>query len=110
MGRFETYFHLTSAGPQSCCGLFGKLAIDNVFLFLENLTFLLSSDLPKANQHELICVCSCRFANAFSYYGLVLLTTELFQEGGACGSESDAEGFTHFMVVMFLQKASQTVG
>uniref|UniRef100_A0A4W6GBE6 SV2 related protein n=1 Tax=Lates calcarifer TaxID=8187 RepID=A0A4W6GBE6_LATCA len=28
------------------------------------------------------------FANAFSYYGLVLLTTELFQEGGACGSES----------------------
>uniref|UniRef100_A0A4W6GCD3 SV2 related protein n=1 Tax=Lates calcarifer TaxID=8187 RepID=A0A4W6GCD3_LATCA len=25
------------------------------------------------------------FANAFSYYGLVLLTTELFQEGGACG-------------------------
>uniref|UniRef100_A0A8D3E5P9 Synaptic vesicle 2-related protein n=1 Tax=Scophthalmus maximus TaxID=52904 RepID=A0A8D3E5P9_SCOMX len=26
------------------------------------------------------------FANAFSYYGLVLLTTELFQEGGACGS------------------------
>lgn len=110
VGRFETYFHLTSAGPQSCCGLFGKLAIDNVFLFLENLAFSLSSDLPKANQHELICVCSCRFANAFSYYGLVLLTTELFQEGGACGSESDAEGFTHFMVVMFLQKASQTVG
>lgn len=109
VGRFETYFHLTSAGPQSCCGLFGKLAIDNVFLFLENLAFSLSSDLPKANQHELICVCSCRFANAFSYYGLVLLTTELFQEGGACGSESDAEGFTHFMVVMFLQKASQTV-
>ncbi|XP_008333775.2 synaptic vesicle 2-related protein isoform X2 [Cynoglossus semilaevis] len=26
------------------------------------------------------------FANAFSYYGLVLLTTELFQEGGACGT------------------------
>ncbi|XP_068617193.1 synaptic vesicle 2-related protein [Brachionichthys hirsutus] len=26
------------------------------------------------------------FANAFSYYGLVLLTTELFQEGGACGA------------------------
>ncbi|KAM9823124.1 synaptic vesicle 2-related protein isoform 2-T2 [Syngnathus typhle] len=26
------------------------------------------------------------FANAFSYYGLVLLTTELFQEGGACGN------------------------
>ncbi|XP_034026161.1 synaptic vesicle 2-related protein [Thalassophryne amazonica] len=25
------------------------------------------------------------FANAFSYYGLVLLTTELFQEEGACG-------------------------
>ncbi|KAF7661954.1 hypothetical protein LDENG_00248590 [Lucifuga dentata] len=25
------------------------------------------------------------FANAFSYYGLVLLTTELFQEGGECG-------------------------
>lgn len=25
------------------------------------------------------------FVNAFSYYGLVLLTTELFQEGGACG-------------------------
>ncbi|XP_056276070.1 synaptic vesicle 2-related protein isoform X2 [Pseudoliparis swirei] len=25
------------------------------------------------------------FANAFSYYGLVLLTTQLFQEGGACG-------------------------
>ncbi|XP_061624322.1 synaptic vesicle 2-related protein isoform X1 [Phyllopteryx taeniolatus] len=25
------------------------------------------------------------FANAFSYYGLVLLTTELFQEGGTCG-------------------------
>uniref|UniRef100_A0A8C6UZ26 Synaptic vesicle 2-related protein n=1 Tax=Neogobius melanostomus TaxID=47308 RepID=A0A8C6UZ26_9GOBI len=25
------------------------------------------------------------FANAFSYYGLVLLTTELFREGGVCG-------------------------
>ncbi|XP_016143831.1 synaptic vesicle 2-related protein-like [Sinocyclocheilus grahami] len=25
------------------------------------------------------------FSNAFSYYGVVLLTTELFQEGGACG-------------------------
>uniref|UniRef100_A0A8C7VK39 Synaptic vesicle 2-related protein n=1 Tax=Oncorhynchus mykiss TaxID=8022 RepID=A0A8C7VK39_ONCMY len=25
------------------------------------------------------------FSNAFAYYGLVLLTTELFQEGGACG-------------------------
>uniref|UniRef100_A0AAY4CHA8 Synaptic vesicle 2-related protein n=1 Tax=Denticeps clupeoides TaxID=299321 RepID=A0AAY4CHA8_9TELE len=25
------------------------------------------------------------FSNAFSYYGLVLLTTELFQEGDACG-------------------------
>lgn len=112
VGRFETYFHLTSAGPQSCCGLFGNLAIDNVFLFLENLAFSLSSDLPKANQHELICVCSCRFANAFSYYGLVLLTTELFQEGGACGSESDADRGPHtlYMVVMFLQKASQTVG
>lgn len=95
VGRFETYFHLTSAGPQSCCGLFGKLAIDNVFLFLENLAFSLSSDLPKANQHELICVCSIRFANAFSYYGLVLLTTELFQEGGACGSESDADRGLH---------------
>lgn len=33
--------------------------------------------------------CFRRFANAFSYYGLVLLTTELFQEGGACGSESE---------------------
>uniref|UniRef100_A0A3Q3WXG0 Major facilitator superfamily (MFS) profile domain-containing protein n=1 Tax=Mola mola TaxID=94237 RepID=A0A3Q3WXG0_MOLML len=31
------------------------------------------------------------FANAFSYYGLVLLTTELFQEGGACGSESQTK-------------------
>uniref|UniRef100_A0A8C9WV42 Synaptic vesicle 2-related protein n=1 Tax=Sander lucioperca TaxID=283035 RepID=A0A8C9WV42_SANLU len=28
------------------------------------------------------------FANAFSYYGLVLLTTELFQEGGACGNRA----------------------
>uniref|UniRef100_A0A8C8GX83 Synaptic vesicle 2-related protein n=1 Tax=Oncorhynchus tshawytscha TaxID=74940 RepID=A0A8C8GX83_ONCTS len=28
------------------------------------------------------------FSNAFAYYGLVLLTTELFQEGGACGGES----------------------
>uniref|UniRef100_A0A672P375 SV2 related protein n=1 Tax=Sinocyclocheilus grahami TaxID=75366 RepID=A0A672P375_SINGR len=27
------------------------------------------------------------FSNAFSYYGVVLLTTELFQEGGACGSD-----------------------
>ncbi|KAK2902124.1 synaptic vesicle 2-related protein [Channa argus] len=29
------------------------------------------------------------FANAFSYYGLVLLTTELFQEGGVCGVSKD---------------------
>jgi hypothetical protein len=28
-----------------------------------------------------------RFCNAFSYYGLVLLTTELFQAGDVCGSE-----------------------
>ncbi|KAK2837281.1 hypothetical protein Q5P01_014493 [Channa striata] len=31
------------------------------------------------------------FANAFSYYGLVLLTTELFQEGGACGVSKDSK-------------------
>lgn len=29
----------------------------------------------------------CRFSNAFSYYGLVLLTTELFQAGDVCSSE-----------------------
>lgn len=45
-------------------------------------------------------LCLLRFANAFSYYGLVLLTTELFQEGGACGSESllqqtTADALTH---------------
>ncbi len=34
-----------------------------------------------------LCVFWCRFSNAFSYYGVVLLTTELFQEGGVCGSE-----------------------
>lgn len=28
-----------------------------------------------------------RFSNAFSYYGLVLLTTELFQAGDVCSSE-----------------------
>ncbi|XP_032899641.1 synaptic vesicle 2-related protein [Amblyraja radiata] len=35
------------------------------------------------------------FSNAFSYYGLVLLTTELFQEGDVCGmaaSERKPEG------------------
>ncbi|XP_036453824.1 synaptic vesicle 2-related protein [Colossoma macropomum] len=31
------------------------------------------------------------FSNAFSYYGLVLLTTELFQEGRACGEASDSK-------------------
>ncbi|XP_037634654.1 synaptic vesicle 2-related protein isoform X2 [Sebastes umbrosus] len=31
------------------------------------------------------------FANAFSYYGLVLLTTELFQEGGACGMSKGSQ-------------------
>lgn len=25
VGRFETYFHHTFAGPQFCCGLFGKI-------------------------------------------------------------------------------------
>jgi hypothetical protein len=29
-----------------------------------------------------------RFANAFSYYGIVLLTTELFQINGTCGGFS----------------------
>lgn len=42
---------------------------------------------PLVNYHCFI-LCLLRFANAFSYYGLVLLTTELFQEGGACGGES----------------------
>ncbi|XP_066511071.1 synaptic vesicle 2-related protein-like isoform X2 [Hoplias malabaricus] len=31
------------------------------------------------------------FSNAFSYYGLVLLTTELFQEGGACGASKGSK-------------------
>ncbi|TSW89619.1 Kinetochore-associated protein 1 [Bagarius yarrelli] len=31
------------------------------------------------------------FSNAFSYYGLVLLTTELFQEGGACGQTNGSK-------------------
>lgn len=33
-----------------------------------------------------------RFSNAFSYYGLVLLTTELFQAGDLCSCESDRAG------------------
>uniref|UniRef100_A0A8C2ADE2 Synaptic vesicle 2-related protein n=1 Tax=Cyprinus carpio TaxID=7962 RepID=A0A8C2ADE2_CYPCA len=32
------------------------------------------------------------FSNAFSYYGVVLLTTALFQEGGACGSDKMEPG------------------
>ncbi|XP_014016662.1 synaptic vesicle 2-related protein isoform X2 [Salmo salar] len=31
------------------------------------------------------------FSNAFAYYGLVLLTTELFQEGGACGESKGSK-------------------
>ncbi|KAM9338673.1 synaptic vesicle 2-related protein [Symphorus nematophorus] len=31
------------------------------------------------------------FANAFSYYGIVLLTTELFQAGDSCGSTQGAK-------------------
>ncbi|KAL6465801.1 hypothetical protein MHYP_G00259340 [Metynnis hypsauchen] len=31
------------------------------------------------------------FSNAFSYYGIVLLTTELFQEGRDCGETSDSK-------------------
>ncbi|XP_017542365.1 synaptic vesicle 2-related protein isoform X3 [Pygocentrus nattereri] len=31
------------------------------------------------------------FSNAFSYYGIVLLTTELFQEGRDCGEASDSK-------------------
>ena len=33
------------------------------------------------------CLLPGRFSNAFSYYGLVLLTTELFQAGDVCSSE-----------------------
>ena len=29
----------------------------------------------------------CRFANAFCYYGLVLLSTELFASGNACAGK-----------------------
>uniref|UniRef100_A0A673GW67 Synaptic vesicle 2-related protein-like n=1 Tax=Sinocyclocheilus rhinocerous TaxID=307959 RepID=A0A673GW67_9TELE len=32
------------------------------------------------------------FSNAFSYYGVVLLTTALFQEGGACGRDKMEPG------------------
>lgn len=52
------------------------------------LRFIWSSSLHVSHHCFILCFCLLRFANAFSYYGLVLLTTELFQEGGACGSES----------------------
>uniref|UniRef100_A0A8C9UYH7 Synaptic vesicle 2-related protein n=1 Tax=Scleropages formosus TaxID=113540 RepID=A0A8C9UYH7_SCLFO len=45
----------------------------------------------KPNETRILCLCIFpRFSNAFSYYGLVLLTTELFQTGDAC--EGDSSG------------------
>lgn len=61
------------------------------FLTLQNLIFSKRTDVWICVLFEVshfVHLCVLRFANAFSYYGLVLLTTELFQEGGACGSES----------------------
>lgn len=89
VGRFRTCFHHTSAGLQSCCGLFGRWSQQHLRLTSWILTLAW-----WARTSNLFVVwrafgsCLLRFANAFSYYGLVLLTTELFQEGGACGSES----------------------
>lgn len=91
VGRFETCFHHTFAGPQFCCGLFGKITPSvithsgkPVLQLFTTYTLCFSLHVVQHCIHPV----SLRFANAFSYYGLVLLTTELFQEGGACGSES----------------------
>lgn len=65
------------------------------------LSFLILKNFLLMHRHtDQLSLCLLRFANAFSYYGLVLLTTELFQEGGACGSESllqqtSTEALTH---------------
>lgn len=72
-----------------------SLLTDFLFFLAPNIiiskcTHKLISVLFEVSHHHrfMLCLWLLRFANAFSYYGLVLLTTELFQEGGACGSES----------------------
>uniref|UniRef100_A0A8C9TJ37 Synaptic vesicle 2-related protein n=1 Tax=Scleropages formosus TaxID=113540 RepID=A0A8C9TJ37_SCLFO len=46
----------------------------------------------KPNETRILCLCIFpRFSNAFSYYGLVLLTTELFQTGDALSTGSKVE-------------------
>lgn len=84
MESFKTYFHHTFVGPQFCFGLFGNTCI--IFYLFIYLFIIVIVCLYLVVYFNLSFF--TRFANAFSYYGLVLLTTELFQEGGACGSKS----------------------
>ncbi len=70
MDDLAIWFQKSIASHHSCFGSYGTIVLYE-FLLIK---------LKKVDKTG-FCL---RFANAFSYYGIVLLTTEMFQIGNAC--------------------------
>lgn len=62
--------------------------------------------LSKEHRFTTIIIWIVWFANAFSYYGIVLLTTEMFEMGNACGSSTSMQNSTEVACDMKCLKPS----
>ena len=86
-------FHLASGRPDLAYETLKRISVDNRAPLPEGRLAAVKTDLKRGQFADLLSKEHRRttlilwfiwFANAFSYYGIVLLTTEMFQIGNAC--------------------------
>lgn len=86
-------YHLACGNPQYAYDTLKRIAQDNRTSLPEGKLAVVKSDmrrgqivdlLSKEHRTTTLILWFIWFANAFSYYGIVLLTTEMFQIGSAC--------------------------
>jgi MFS family permease len=86
-------FHLASGQPDLALETLKRISIDNKVPLPDGKLLAVKNDLKRGQISDLLSrehrnttliLWFIWFANAFSYYGIVLLTTEMFQIGNVC--------------------------
>jgi len=106
-------FHLASGRADLALETLQRIAKDNKTSLPEGKLAIIKSDtkrgqlvdlLSKEHRRTTLILWFIWFANAFSYYGIVLLTTEMFQIGNACkATEANRQQIAPFCYLRCLQ-------
>ena len=106
-------FHMASGQPHLALETLKRIANDNRTSLPEGRLAVVKTDtkrgqikdlLSKEHRRTSLILWFIWFANAFSYYGIVLLTTEMFQIGNACkATEANKQNIEPFCYLKCLQ-------